>query len=82
MEDVIAKRGHELAAALVPDGGFDAGFGWTLAVADRDVLRPAVTGMDRGTVALGLAGVQRLLQGIKHEVHAHRCTSELVMKEH
>ena len=41
-------------------------------VAGADVLRPAIRVADEGAVPLGLPGVQGLLQGVEHEVRAHR----------
>ena len=38
----------------------------------RDVLRTAIRVMDQRAVALGLPGVQRLLQRVEHEVGVHR----------
>ena len=61
-----------VAVALAAHRRLDAGLGQTLAVADRDVLRAAVAVMDQGVVALGLPGVQRLLQRVEHEVGVHR----------
>ena len=37
----------------------------------QDVLRTAFAVMDQAAVALGLPGLQRVLQRIKHEVRAH-----------
>src|SRR5471032_3130172 len=61
-----------IAVALTAHRGLNAGLRQTLAVADGNVLRAPVAMMNQGVVTLGLAGVQRLLQGIKDEVGAHR----------
>jgi hypothetical protein len=61
-----------VAVALAAHRGLDAGLGQPFAVADADVLRPAVRVVDQAAVTLGLAGVQGLLQRIEHEVRAHR----------
>ena len=64
-------QGIVVAVALAADGGFDAGLGQAFGVANADVLRPAVRMMNQCAIALGTAGVQRLLERIEHEVGAH-----------
>ena len=44
-----------VAVALTADRGLDAGLGQSLAVADRDVLGPAIRVVDERAVAFGLA---------------------------
>lgn len=65
-------EGVVVAIALAADGRLDAGFRQALGVADGDVLRTPVGMMDQGSVTFRLAGVERLLQGIEHEVGPHR----------
>src|SRR5471032_1214067 len=61
-----------IAVALTAHRGLNAGFCQALAVADGNILRAPVAMMNQGVVALRLAGVQRLFQGIQDEVGAHR----------
>jgi hypothetical protein len=58
-------QGVVVAVALAADRGLDAGLGEPLRVANTDGLRPAIRVMDQGIVALGLPGVQGLLQSVE-----------------
>ncbi len=61
-----------VAVTLAADGRLDAGFSQTLGVPDANVLRAPVAMMNECGVPIGLARMERLLQGIQHEVGVHR----------
>jgi hypothetical protein len=61
-----------IAVAFAADRGLDASFSQPLGVPDADVLRASVAVAYQASVALGLPGIQGLLQRIEHEVRAHR----------
>jgi hypothetical protein len=61
--DLLGQR-VVVAVALAPHRGLDASLGQPLAVADADVLRPAIRVMDQAAVAFGLPCVQRLLAAL------------------
>ena len=81
------RRGDDLGLAQPVDGlvqrvvvavagaahrRLDAGLGQSLAVADRDVLRAAVTVVHQDPVTLGPARTQRQIQRVEHEVGLQR----------
>ena len=63
-----------IAVTSTSDRRLDASLGQTLAVADRDVLRTPVAVVNQSVSSLRLPGMQRLVQSIKYEVHAHGAT--------
>ena len=65
-------QGIVIAVPLAAYRRFYPRCGQPLGVADGNVLRTSVTVMDQGLALQGLAGLQRLLQGIEHKVRAHR----------
>lgn len=63
-------QGVVVAFALATDGRLDAGFSQTLGGADGNVLRSAIRMKDQTGIPLGLASIERLLQGIQNKVGA------------
>ena len=53
-----------VAVALAADRRLDPGLGQTLGIANGDILRPPIRVMDQAGIPLGLASIERLLQGI------------------
>ena len=69
----VPRAGFALVAIdLASHRWLDAGFGQTLAIANGNVLRPAIAMMNQRAVTLMLPRVERPLQGIEHKVRAHR----------
>src|SRR5574344_2534368 len=64
-------QGVVVGVAHAAHRGFDTRLGQALRIADRDILHASVTVMDQPALH-GLAGIQRLLQSIQHEVGARR----------
>lgn len=60
-----------LAVSTATDKALDTGLGQPFAIADAHVLRSPIRAMSQRTVTVKLAGVQRLLQRIEHEVFRH-----------
>src|SRR5690606_8425482 len=60
-----------IAVSTTAHRGLNAGFGEALCVADRDVLSTPVAVVDQAVGLLWLTLIQRLLQGIEHEVGLH-----------
>lgn len=66
------SQGVVVVVALAADRRLDASRGQALGVADTDVLRAAIAMVGRPAIALWPAGIQSLLQGVKHEIGVHR----------
>ena len=64
-------QGVVVAVALAAHRGLDTRLCQALCVANGDVLRPPVGMMDQCAIALGLPGIERLLQGIQNEFRVH-----------
>ena len=69
--DCLGRR-VVVAVVLAAHQRLHTGLGQMLAVADVDLDRTPAPMVDQAAVALGLSCVQRLLQGIEHEVGGHR----------
>ena len=64
-------QGVVVTVAFAAHRWLNASFCEPFAVANADVLRPSVGMMDQGAIALGLPGIQGLLQGIQNEFCVH-----------
>ncbi len=66
-------QGVVLAVADTADQGFDAGFGETLGVFDRDILAAPIAVVDEPTAVAGASVMESLLQSIEDEAGMGPC---------